>query len=69
MPFDWLGISAVLADSVDQGIWPAAVAVSAIVMGSSYAIVKSIISHRERMAKIGMGLDPDGPSKADWPRP
>lgn len=68
MPCDWLGISMVLADSADQGIWPAAVAVSAIVMGSTYAIVKSIINHRERMAKIGMGLDPDGPTKADWPR-
>jgi hypothetical protein len=68
MPFESLGISAVLANSVDQGIWPAAVAVSAIVMGSSYGIVKSIINHRERMAKIGMGLDPDGPYKADWSR-
>lgn len=65
MPFDWLGISTVLADSADQGIWPAAVAVSAIVMGSTYGIVKSIINHRERMAKIGMGLDPDGPYKAE----
>jgi len=76
MPFDWLAISTVLADSADQGLWPVAVAawpavvaVAAIGMGYFYAIVKSIISHRERMAKIGMGVDPDGPCKAEWSRP
>ncbi|HET6327104.1 MAG TPA: hypothetical protein VFG04_20655 [Planctomycetaceae bacterium] len=67
MPFDWVAISAVLADSAEGGIWPAAVAVSAIVMGSSFAIVRSIINHRERMAKIGMGIDPDVPS-VEWTR-
>jgi hypothetical protein len=67
MPIDWVAISAVLADSAESGIWPAAVAVSAIVMGSSFAIVRSIINHRERMAKIGMGIDPDVPS-VEWTR-
>jgi hypothetical protein len=61
-------IPVALADSADGGLWPAAVAISGIVMFSSYAIVKSIIRHRERMAKIGMGIDPDGPSEADWTR-
>jgi hypothetical protein len=33
--------------------------VTGIVMGCAVAIVKSVIRHRERMAKIGMGIDPD----------
>jgi hypothetical protein len=36
--------------------------VTAIVMGCLVAIVKSVIRHRERMAKIGMGIDPDASS-------
>jgi hypothetical protein len=51
MSLDWLMIPVVLADSADGGLWPAAVAISGIVMVSSYAIVESIIRHRERMAK------------------
>jgi hypothetical protein len=33
--------------------------ITAIVMFGTLAIVKSVIHHRERMAKIGMGIDPD----------
>jgi hypothetical protein len=32
---------------------------AAIVMAGATMIVKSVINHRERMAKIGMGIDPD----------
>jgi hypothetical protein len=38
--------------------------VTAIVMGCLVAIVKSVIRHRERMAKIGLGIDPDAASSA-----
>ena len=51
MSLDWLMIPVALADSADGGLWPAAVAISGIVMFSSCAIVKSIIRHRERMRK------------------
>jgi hypothetical protein len=41
-------------------VWPAAITIIAIVLGcSATAIVKMVIRHRERMAKIGMGIDPD----------
>lgn len=31
----------------------------AIAIGGALAIIKAITHHRERMAKIGMGVDPD----------
>ncbi len=40
----------------DEGIW-VLIPLAAIVM--VIVIVKSVIKHRERMAKIGMGIDPD----------
>jgi hypothetical protein len=44
------------------------IAVTATVMVCLTVIVKSVIRHRERMAKIGMGIDPDlasNPAPAD----
>jgi hypothetical protein len=51
-----------IADSpivIDAGVFALLIPISAIVFGSLTVIVKSIINHRERMAKIGMGIDPD----------
>jgi hypothetical protein len=53
MSFEWLAVP-VLAS--DEGIW-VLIPLAAIVM--VIVIVKSVIKHRERMAKIGMGIDPD----------
>jgi hypothetical protein len=44
---------------IDPGIFALCIPIAAIVCGSIIAIVKTIIHHRERMAKIGMGIDPD----------
>lgn len=43
----------------DAGIIALCIPVVAIIFGSITVIVKSVIKHRERMAKIGMGIDPD----------
>jgi hypothetical protein len=40
-------------------MWAAIVFVTVAVMGSAWGIVSAVIKHRERMAKIGMGIDPD----------
>jgi hypothetical protein len=53
MSFDSLAVP-VLAS--DEGIW-VLIPLAAIVM--VIVIVKSVMKHRERMAKIGMGIDPD----------
>jgi len=37
--------------------------VVAILVGGTIAIVRMVITHRERMAKIGMGIDPDAQRK------
>ncbi len=53
-----------IADSpvvLDPGVFALLIPISAIVFGSLTVIVKSVITHRERMAKIGMGIDPDAP--------
>lgn len=42
-------------------VLPFCVGVVAIVMGGVVAVVKLILRHRERMAKIEMGMDPDAP--------
>ncbi len=50
----------------DAGLIALCIPVVAIVCGSVVMIVKSVIKHRERMAKIGMGIDPDyDPNKYD----
>lgn len=38
-----------------------AIPILAIIMGGVIAITKLVIRHRERMAKIQMGIDPDAP--------
>jgi hypothetical protein len=39
--------------------------VTVAVTGSAWGIVSAVIKHRERMAKIGMGIDPDAPRQDD----
>jgi hypothetical protein len=46
---------------VDPGSLALLIPIIAVVLGFATAIVKSIMHHRERMAKIGMGIDPDAP--------
>jgi hypothetical protein len=36
--------------------------ITAVVGGIAFAITKAIIAHRERMAKIQQGIDPDAKS-------
>jgi hypothetical protein len=59
-----------IADSpivIDPGVFALLIPISAIVFGSLTVIVKSVINHRERMAKIGMGIDPDAPAGQQQP--
>jgi hypothetical protein len=42
---------------------------AAIALGGILALAKLIIRHRERMARIGMGMDPDYPSHLEQPQP
>jgi hypothetical protein len=44
---------------LDPAIFGMLIPITAIVMFGTLAIVKAVIHHRERMAKIGMGIDPD----------
>jgi len=46
---------------VDPGSFALLIPIIAVVLGFTTLIVKSIMHHRERMAKIGMGIDPDAP--------
>jgi hypothetical protein len=45
----------------DAGMIALMIPILAIFFGSIITIVKMIFRHRERMAKIGMGIDPDAP--------
>ncbi len=54
MSFDSLAVPVLASDA--ETIW-VLIPLAAIVM--VIVIVKSVIKHRERMAKIGMGIDPD----------
>jgi hypothetical protein len=47
---------------LDPGIIALLIPITALVFGFATVIVKSVIRHRERMAKIGMGIDPDAPT-------
>jgi hypothetical protein len=51
---------------LDPAIFGMLIPITAIVVFGTLAIVKAVIQHRERMAKIGMGMDPDA-SPADNP--
>jgi hypothetical protein len=44
---------------LDPGIVAILIPIIAIIMFGTLAIVKAVVHHRERMAKIGMGIDPD----------
>jgi hypothetical protein len=46
---------------LDPGVFALLIPITAIVLGFTVVIAKSIMHHRERMAKIGMGIDPDAP--------
>jgi hypothetical protein len=60
MPFVlMLALAASDSGPPDAGIIALCIPIVAIIFGSLTLIVKSIIKHRERMAKIGMGIDPD----------
>ena len=54
MASEWLLVPVLASDA--EGIW-VLIPLAAIAM--VIILVKSIIKHRERMAKIGMGIDPD----------
>jgi hypothetical protein len=66
MAFDWCLVPLLASDA--EGIW-VLIPLAAIMMGSAAAIAKSVMNHRERMAKIGMGIDPDAPPTDDSTRP
>jgi hypothetical protein len=65
MSFEWFSVPAVLAEVSQDGMWAAIVFVTVAVTGSAWGIVSAVIKHRERMAKIGMGIDPDAPRQDD----
>ena len=56
MSSEWLIIAALESDPA--GIW-ILIPLAAIAAVVTIIVVKSVIRHRERMAKIGMGMDPD----------
>lgn len=62
MTVDWCWGPLLASDA--EGIW-VLIPLAAITIGGIGAIMKMVMNHRERMAKIGMGLDPDAPSKDD----
>jgi hypothetical protein len=61
-------LTPLLAQSNADGIW-VLIPLAAICMFSTAAIVKAVIRHRERMAKIGMGIDPDAPGSGGGQSP
>jgi hypothetical protein len=62
MAFDWCLTPLLASDA--EGVW-VLIPLAAITIGGIGAIMKMVMNHRERMAKIGMGIDPDAPSKDD----
>jgi uncharacterized membrane-anchored protein YhcB (DUF1043 family) len=44
---------------VSLGIW--LIPIIAIIMGGVIGIIKMILNHQERIAKIERGMDPDAP--------
>ena len=45
------------------GLGPFLIPISAIVIGGVIVVVKMILSHQERIAKIERGIDPDVPRR------
>jgi hypothetical protein len=68
MSFEWFWVPALAADHtqfvLDPGMVALLIPITVIVFGFTAGIVKMVIQHRERMAKIGMGIDPDAPKTA-----
>jgi hypothetical protein len=67
MSFDWLLVPVLASDA--ETVW---VLIPLAAIAGAVLIVKSVIKHRERMAKIGMGIDPDldpAESQASFRRP
>ena len=52
-PFQWFH------SLLQPEVLPFVVAIIAVVGGITVAVVKTIVYHRERMAKIEHGIDPD----------
>jgi hypothetical protein len=48
---------------LQPNVLPLLIPICAVVGGITYAIVSAIIRHRERMAKIEHGIDPDANPK------
>jgi hypothetical protein len=64
MSLGWLSTAALLAEVDQASLWTGIFFTTAAVMAGSYGIVHAVIRHRERMAKIGMGIDPDAPTSS-----
>lgn len=58
MAFDSFVVPMLASDA--EGVW---VLIPIAAFAMVVIIVKSVIKHRERMAKIGMGIDPDAPGQ------
>jgi hypothetical protein len=64
MSLGWLAAMTVLAEVDQSSLWTGIFFTTSAVMGGSWGIVHAVIKHRERMAKIGMGIDPDAPTSS-----
>jgi hypothetical protein len=50
---------------VRPSVLPFMIPIVAIIVGGAVAITKIVIKHRERMAKIEHGVDPDSPHQRE----
>jgi hypothetical protein len=53
---------------LNPGIVWVFIPLAGIALGGVLALAKLITKHRERMAKIGMGMDPDSPLNPNQPQ-
>lgn len=58
----------VLEQLLNPGVVWVLVPLAAIALGGVISLSAMIIKHRERMAKIGMGIDPDAQANACPPQ-
>jgi hypothetical protein len=54
---------------LDPGVVWVLIPLAGICLGGVLALAKLIVRHRERMAKIGMGIDPDSLPNLEQPQP
>ena len=54
-----------LRDFLDPQILPFVVAIVAVIVGGAVVITKAFIRHRERLAMIEKGMNPDAPTSRD----